>query len=590
MINLKRAKMLVALALAVFMLVPAVCSAKTLETTRIELMNVAVGKPVYAPATEEGGKLTNGSRGDRLDPEFCNYTGADVTLPTGDVVPGAASAATDWYIIDLEEAYNLKEVRLYSRGDEPTTTDNWMGEFVIEVSNSILFPKDQTVNLGGIGATIEGTGVTSRETPFVAELDGSDAYRYIRIRKTAWTYFGWAELEAYVEVEVVDPYGNATFKEVSRNKPTEVNYGTYYDGETVGNWSPDKVVDGKFLDWQGWIMDGVSDRPAAPYNLLVDLEEDMPITKIEMFGRPNVPTEVNRNNWKVYGFTEAEGKPDISGEIVGGKELISVTTPFAQITDTVNPDADDGLSKIVDNSVPIRYLVFSKVKNEMGALSEIRAYVVVPEVLDAEMINASKLELKLSEAVDEATLDAGITVLVDGEKVIPSFDMGDDLSLAIDLKKEYFDAKIDVLVTEDLLNESGIGFLETEVSLFTPKALAVSAGFVNSLTESGTEISSISEALTSGKISAEVVVENNTKDEKTDVLVITALYNENNFIVASGEKRVTVDELSTETVYAGFTLPSEVTSQNADKYKVRAYVWKDYSLLKPWISRVTLGE
>ena len=104
MIYLKGAKMLVALVLAVLLLVPTVCSAKTIETTRIELANIAEGKSVYAPATEEGGILTNGSRGDRLDPAFCNYTGADVTLPTGDVVPGAASAATDWYIIDLEEA------------------------------------------------------------------------------------------------------------------------------------------------------------------------------------------------------------------------------------------------------------------------------------------------------------------------------------------------------------------------------------------------------------------------------------------------------------------------------------------------------
>ena len=218
--NLKRMKLFVAMLVAVCMLVPTVCSAKTLETTRVENMNVAVGKPVYAAATEEGGRLTNGTRGDRLDPGFCTYTGADVTLPTGDVVAGAASAATDWYIVDLEKAYKLTEVRLYSRGDEPTTTDNWMGEFVIEVSNSILFPENETVNLGGIGATIEGTGVTSRETPFVAELDGSEAYRYIRLRKTAWTYFGWAELEAYSDVEIVDPYGNATFKEVSRNKPT----------------------------------------------------------------------------------------------------------------------------------------------------------------------------------------------------------------------------------------------------------------------------------------------------------------------------------------------------------------------------------
>jgi len=576
------------LVLCVLMMPVGASAAKSMESEKIEPVNVAKGKPVYAAATDQGGTLTNGELGDRLDPANSNYTGADVTLPTGDVVSGADSAATDWYIIDLEDEYEIKEIRLYSRGDEPSTTINWMGHFKIEVSNSILFPEDETVLVGGVGDTLEGTGITSRATPFVGELDGKEAYRYIRIKKTAWSYFGWAELEAYVDMTVIDPYGNATFKEVSKNKLAEVNYGSYYDGETVGNWSPDKVVDGKFSDSQGWIIDGVSDRPSAPYNLVVDLEEELPITKIEMFGRPNVSVELYRKNWKVYGFTEEEGKPDISGEITGGTLLLDITSPFPQITDTQNPDGDDGLSEIVDNSVPFRYLVFSKTANELGCLTEIRAYVVVPIIEDVQMVNAQKIEMSFSEAIDEATVADGIEVKVNGEKVSANITVTDDTA-SIDLGKEYFDSQIEVKVKEGLKTKFNIAFEEEEFKLYTPKAVSAELEWVVS-EQNGAGISDMVSAVTNGKAAAKVTVENNTSTDAATVIVLTVLYDENNFAVASSEKRVTVEAMDSETIVSGFAIPSEVTSANADNYKLKAYVWKDFNILKPWIKSVTLGE
>lgn len=556
------------------------------ETVTTEKVNVAPGKKVYAPATDKGDILTNGELGDRLDPGYCNYTGANVTLPTGDVVKGADSAANDWYIIDLEKAYNLNEIRLYSRGDEPTTTFNWMGEFRVEVSNSILFPEADSVDVGGVGSTLDGTGITSRETPFVATLDGETAYRYIRIRKTAWTYFGWAELEAYCDMEVINPYGNARFVEVSRNKPAEVNYGSYYDGETVGNWSPDKVVDGKFSDGQGWIMDGVSDRPDAPYNLLIDLEKEIPVTKIEMFGRPNVSVESYRKNWKVYGFTEADGKPDISGEISGGVELLDITSPFPQIKDTQNPDGDDGLSEIVDNSVPFRYLVFSKTKNELGCLSEIRAYALIPEIEEVKMLDAQKAQIKFTESADKDSLEKGIVVNINGETVTPKFDFADETTVELDFGKEYFDAQIDILIDTDLLTKYGIPFEEKEFHLFTPKAVSAEAEFVSG----NVKIDSLSDALATKTAGAEVVVKNNTKTEKAEVVVLTVLYNDKNFVVAANDEKVTVESGTEKTITSSLNLPSEITEENVENYKLSVFVWKDYSILKPWIKKMTLGQ
>lgn len=556
------------------------------ETITTQTVNVAQGKNVYAAATDKGGILTNGTLGDRLDPGHSSYSGSTVILPTGDEVKGADSAATDWYIVDLEKAYNLKEIRLYSRGDEPTTNHNWMGEFRIEVSNSILFPESDSVDVGGVGATLDGTGITSRETPFIATLDGDAAYRYIRLRKTAWTYFGWAELEAYCDMEVVNPYGNARFTEVSRNKPAEVNYGSYYDGETVGNWSPDKVVDGKFSDGQGWIMDGVSDRPDSPYNLLIDLEKEIPITKIEMFARPNVSVELYRKNWKVYGFTEEDGKPDISGEISGGVELLDITSPFPQITDTKNPDSDDGLSEIVDNSVPFRYLVFSKTKNELGCLTEIRAYALIPEIEEVKMLDAQKAQVKFTEGVDEESLKTGIDVKINGESVEPKVDFTEDGVIELDFGKEYFDAQIDVTVKAALTTKYGIPFEEKDFHLFTPKTVSAEASFVSG----SAKINSLSEALESKTAGAEVVVKNNTKTEKAEVIVLTVLYNDKNFVIAAKDEKVIVESGTEEKVTASINLPSEVTKDNAKKYKLSVFVWKDYSILKPWIKKMTLGE
>jgi len=376
-------------------------SGKTVEINKeyaetIENVNVALNKPVYANqlVTVDGtvvmnpdaAKLTNGQRSEHVQPP--SYTSGTVTLPSGDTVKASAAANQDWYVVDLGQRYNIKEIKFYSRGDESSVTDNWMTKFDIEVSNSILF--DDYKKVGGVDSSLSDAGITSSSTPCIATLDGKEAYRYVRIKKTAWTYYGWSELEVYADV---------TATEVSRGAAVTVDEGYT---NALGDYATQKMTDGvKNVAYHGVLFEGItygSNPIAPPYNVLVDLGAEYPIGFIQMWSRGDETSgyegvEAYRRNWTVYG-ANATNAPQNAQDTANSTAILSVGSKEYPAS---------GLKAMIAGGT-YRYLTFSKVKQELGCIGEIRASVINPKAYSAKVNDDGTITVAFTDKMETSTL------------------------------------------------------------------------------------------------------------------------------------------------------------------------------------------
>ena len=539
-------------------------------------INVAQGKPVYAAVSAEGYKLTNGVYKEYLIPPSYGAK-VDVELPTGDVVPGAASAADDWYIVDLGKRYAVKEVKLYPRGDGGYVANQWMTNFKLLASNDITFATENTTELGAIGADDAACGVTSETTPFVIKLDGSKAYQYIKLQKTAWSYYGYGELEVYAE---------ETLEEVSRDKAVTGNYaktGTWADVCNITDGVTDSDSDCWYVEW-GWNKDP---KEAIPY-AVVDLGEDTPIDMIQMWTRRTIPEgAMPTSNWEVYGFEDGSDvtAEDFSPES-GTKLLVPTSAEFP--CNLAANDPKNYYEKGLDGTA-YRYVVFQKTYYNVQ-LAEVRIFTAVPTANSA-VLDGNKIIVGFSDVMKASTIADGLTVKIDGADAEDiDYEMTDESTLEIDLGKQYFDSQIKILLTDDIKNESGVGLKARNFTLHTPKALETDITWQNSKTGEGTVIESIADAVEAGEIGVKVSFVNNSSENEASSIVIAALYDSNNYIVAADEQRITVDALKDGSVTVGFDLPDEINADNAANYKLSVLLWKDFSLMKPWIPKVTLGE
>lgn len=343
-------------------------------------VNVALGKPVYCgnPVNSEKAKiLTDGSTSSFINPS-ASVTGAysgTVPLPSGQTVNAATGQGNDWFIVDLGKRYVINKVKLIGRD---ASHYRFMQYFNIEASNYENF--SEYVKLGGRGSTT--VAVANYETAG----DGG-AYRYVRIRKTGSSEYGYREIEVYADIAT---------EEVSRGAAAEVNIQTY------SNMGADFTTDGILNDGSKcWLVEGA---PALPYNLVVDLGKEYPVGLIEMFGRYNIDVADYRKNWAVYGYTEAQGKPSLDiSDYSEGMNLIKFTSAYPQVTQAENPE---GYREITKSDTNVRYLVFAKTEAQLAAIGEIRAEVVLPEVINTVKENQALVKVSFDSKIDAETLTA----------------------------------------------------------------------------------------------------------------------------------------------------------------------------------------
>lgn len=378
----------------------------TMDKSKIfthENVNVALNKPVYSgntnresDASYNSAKLVNGVFTD-IVPPMDTYSKEDVTLPSGAKTAGATSNADDWFMIDLGRRFNISEVKIWPR--QTGNVNIYMQNFDIEVANKEDF-SDKVV-LGGFKTE----GVTSDYVPLCVNGNGN-TYRYVRLKKTAGTYHIFSEIEVFADVNVF---------ELSRKRNVEANYWT------PDTYEPSCAVDGYVKSGFGasittWLVAGVGeyDDPGCPYNLVVDLEKDYSVDFIEMFGRDKSDADVYRRNWKIYGFTDAQGNPGAErDDYSDGTLLFEVgAVPY---------DAQ-GLKAFLSNNDEYRYIVFSKVVREPLAIGELRIEQIVPSIGNVIREDDKTINISFTEKMDIESLKASNAIALktkSGDVIVP---------------------------------------------------------------------------------------------------------------------------------------------------------------------------
>lgn len=341
---------------------------KSYSKTR-EAVNVALNKPIYAsntgcPTTGNYAvsKLVDGSTTGFVAPADA-YSTDKVTLPSGAKADPSTSQANDWYMIDLGRRYEVSSVVVHPAADKPAA--NYWG-FVVEGSNDETFAN--SVPLGEVkinDANIDGA------TAVTFNVDGG-AYRYIRLRKTASTYYLYSEIEVFA---------NMTITDVARGKATE--WGAAYSTLTG-----DKAVDGSTST--AWRLSGLT---SSVTNLVVDLGAEYPVEMAQMY-RASSYTDKAYTKFNVYGYSAAAGKPATTG---------TPANPTATLFTTAGLSASSQYFDFAQGNY--QYLALSKPNKTALALAEFKAFVVNPVAYGAVAKNG-KLTVSFTDKMETSTLVA----------------------------------------------------------------------------------------------------------------------------------------------------------------------------------------
>lgn len=382
------------MALAVIMcisLLPHMAGAEEPLTKTINA-NIALNKYVYSSDGNAGpsGKIQTLTDG-RKNTDYTFYPGFthisyngtlndySGVLPSGAVGEKATTGEKTWYMIDLGRKYNITGVKLYAHStwDEANAIgaiSRYMSNVQVQLANKEDFSDAENV--------INIKTATWDDFPYaVSSFEGKKAYRYVRVKKTDKTEHGYSELEVFADV---------TLTEVSRHKKVSAS------AESYASYPAVTVNDGIVASGNGWLVEGGT----APHYLTVDLEEEYPVSWIEMVGRVIDPDNAStRKLWNVYGSTTEPEKDTITD---GDSLIPTLTEGFDGNYEILFPHYSKGCySSPVYSSVigeSYRYLTFYKTDYNV-ALSEIRAFVTNPEVINSE-VKDSAVYLEFSDEMN----------------------------------------------------------------------------------------------------------------------------------------------------------------------------------------------
>ncbi len=525
------------------------------STYKTVLVNVAHGKNVYSAATTYGERLTNGVYKEYLIPDQCTYNGADVTLPGDVVVPGAKNNGQDWYIIDLGRKYGIEQIKLYSRSDGGWN-NAWMSHFDILVSNSIDFNSKDTANLGGIGSDPSVFNVTSNATPFTLNLDGSKAYRYVKIKKTAVSYHGYGEIEVYAKQTVTQiPISGAE---------AFTNSGSSLEGSGAINGTNSNDAD-------AWVHDG---RTAYNY-LSVDLKTPYHVGMIEMEGR-NISSEnsVTRENFNVYASSSIDNLAEFSSSsnlsASDGYKTLHTQSASNTYPDAIYPKYPGMLMRSVNDDEAYRYLTVRNTSLHASAIGEIRFYEVNPDILSVNW-DSEKLYIHFSDEMTEScATDSYITMTLNENSTAVGAEISreDSYTYSVDISSLDISKSYTLTVDKGVTNKKGVSLAEEYVlkldGLYPVYSREIS--IYGGLEAEGSVINSIF-GQESVSIRAQV---SNHLPRGTIVKAILALYDSTDDLIVTDYSEYELDSGETRDVTASLTFGDELT----DGMYIKAFVWQ----------------
>ncbi len=533
---------------------PAVEAEEAAESAyKTVLVNVAHGKNVYSGSATQGGMLTNGVYNEGLGPG--SYNLEKVEFPEGNSVPGATSTANDWYIVDLGRRYNIEQIKLYPDGKNGFA-NRYMSNFDILVSNSPKFDTPDTKILGGIGSDPSEFGVTAMKTPFVCNLDGNNAYRYVKIMKTATCEHRYGEIEVYARQTVTQISASGT--EAFTNSGSSIAGGKAING-TNSN------------DADAWVHDGMSS-----YNYLsVDLKSPYHVGMIEMEGR-NISSEnsATRENFNIYGSSSIDNIADFSASAKlsasDGYTVLHTQSASNTYPEAIYTKYPGVLRRSVNDDGAYRYITIRNTTKHASAIGEIRFYEVNPDILSVNW-DSEKIYIHFSDEMSEDfASDSYIAMTSDEDGTTADIEVSqeDSYTYSVDISSLDISKSYTLIVDRSVSNKKGVSLAE-EYVLKLDGLYPVYSGEISVYggTEAqGTVINSI---FGQKSVSARAQVSNHLPTSTT-VKAILALYDSSDDLVVTDCSEYELESGETRDVTASLTFRDELT----DEMYMKAFVWQ----------------
>ncbi|MBP3361627.1 MAG: discoidin domain-containing protein [Clostridia bacterium] len=368
--------------------------------TKEVYVNVAQFKPIKGGCWSDTYPLTNlvdGSRRTFVVPGS-QHTDNEDGKPSSD--------GSFWFSVDLLHRYNIERIEFYDRYNQ--ADEGGRRYFKILAANEPDF--SDAVVLSEMGAPDD--NIFPDNGPYVAELDGAKAYRYVKMQRTGGYYYGYSEFKVFAK---------QTVTEVSRNKTAiadeEAENGMFAAGLAVNGTNTDSR--------DAWVA-----TSRTYHYLQVDLETPQHVGYVELEGRNGADNPyADRMCIDLYGADfAADASVYTSSAKVDGVEGIErlstlnnntqdyVTNPYPPYT-AGDPDAMYKTS--LNDSKAYRYIVYKKNTEQAAALGAFRAYVINPVITEAN-VKDGHVSVLFSDNMDAASLTADTVRVTDastGEEV-----------------------------------------------------------------------------------------------------------------------------------------------------------------------------
>ncbi|MBP3361628.1 MAG: hypothetical protein J6N52_12280 [Clostridia bacterium] len=535
--------------------------------TKEVYINVAQNKPVKGGRWSDTYPLTNLVDGNRQT----------FVVPSGTYTDNEdGKTSTDgsfWFSIDLQHRYNIERIEFYDRYNQ--ADEGGRRYFKILAANEPDF--SDAVVLSEMGAPDD--TLFPDNGPYLTELDGTRAYRYVKMQRTGGYYYGYSEFKVFAK---------QTVTEVSRNKTAiadeEAEGGTYAAGLAVNGTNMDSR--------DAWVA-----TSQAYHYWQVDLEYPQYIGYVEMEGRNGADDPNTRHSIAVYG-SENPADADIMLKNSNLKEYpeylklteitnnyISGEAPFPKY-DMSKPESMYYAS--CDESRPVRYVIHKKTWQMPSALGQFRAFTVNPR-LTASGLNGRYISLEFSDAMDAASVnDSAVRIkrASSGEEIPFTVNISDEYTFELEMQSETFGDVLNIEFSSDVRDLRGVAMQPQTVSFETAPAVEVRAfGFIDELDKDGNLLTTIQNAVKAG---ARVTFYNNMSEPSdiAEAVVIAGLFDPDNTLVAAGEIRKSFDPQSQVTLYTGADLSQY---EDLTGYTFSVFIWNNFRDMKPWADYRTLN-
>ena len=345
-------------------------------------LNVASGKPITAANAINSGSYLRSSL---VDSNTKTYTRSMRAIDD------------DTITIDLEKRYIVDYVEVYpsTAAANATSRQNFNIEGSLDGVNFTI--------LGGVGT--DGNDLIPEAGPYTCDGDGN-AYRYIRLHKTAKEAWAYSEIKVFADQDLtaVTTHKNA--------------FADNYYSDSYGY--PSQAVNGTVVGTSdAWI----STQSGYWHFLTVDMESAKNIGYIEMTGRNGSSGESIRDYWQIYG----------SDEVVDDKTILTLNSEipssagYTKLYDTKSAsDYNDGeyifpvypgkFAQVISDANAYRYLTFKRGGSEDAKgnadLGEITGYTLNPMI---NFVNCADgiVTIEFSDVLDKTTVNSDTFKLYD---------------------------------------------------------------------------------------------------------------------------------------------------------------------------------